>query len=245
MKPLIIIPSRLRATRLPDKPLADIHGEPMIVHVWRRAIASNVAPVLVACGDAPIYDAILHCGGQAVMTDTDLPSGSDRVFAAAEQMDPDRSYDVIVNLQGDLPTLDPAILRRVLEPLADPAVDIATLAVEITDPHEVHDPNVVKIALALDGDRGVGRALYFSRAAIPTGDTPHYHHLGIYAFRRAALSRFVSLPVHPLEAAEKLEQLRGLAAGMRIDAALVHTVPLGVDTPADLERARALIGKQH
>lgn len=244
MNPLIVIPSRLRATRLPNKPLADIHGDPMIVHVWRRAIASGVGPVVVACGDKPIYDAITQSGGVAVMTDPDLPSGSDRVTAALAEIDPEGRHDVIVNLQGDLPTLDPDLVTAVLKPLANPSVDVATLAVEILDDQEAHDPNVVKIALELSAaDPSVGRALYFSRAPIPWGDGPRWHHVGVYAYRRAALDRFVSLPPAALETMEKLEQLRALAAGMRIDAAVVHTVPLGVDAPADLERARHMIGK--
>ncbi|MFY7778419.1 MAG: 3-deoxy-manno-octulosonate cytidylyltransferase [Elstera sp.] len=245
LNPLIVIPSRLKATRLPDKPLADIQGEPMIVHVWRRAVAAAVGPVVVACGDQAIYDVIVARGGSAVMTDPDLPSGSDRVQAAAAAVDPDGDFDVIINLQGDLPTLDPAILRDVLLPLEkDPAVDIATLGVEIHEAAEFHNPSVVKIALARASETdSLGRALYFSRAPIPTGEGPHYHHIGIYAYRRAALARFVTLPVAELESLERLEQLRALANGLRIDVKIVHTNPLGVDTPADLERARALINR--
>ncbi len=245
LNPLIVIPTRLKATRLPDKPLADIQGEPMIVHVWRRAVAAAVGPVVVACGDRAIYDVIAARGGTAVMTDPDLPSGSDRVQAAAQAVDPAGDFNVIVNLQGDLPTLDPAILRDVLLPLeADATVDIATLAVEIIEAAEFHNPNVVKIALArISETASIGRGLYFSRAPIPTGEGPHYHHIGIYAYRRAALARFVGLPVAELEALERLEQLRALTHGMRIDVKIVHTNPLGVDTPADLERARALINR--
>ncbi len=245
LNPLIVIPTRLKATRLPDKPLADIQGEPMIVHVWRRAVAAAVGPVVVACGDRAIYDVIAARGGTAVMTDPDLPSGSDRVQAAAQAVDPAGDFNVIVNLQGDLPTLDPAILRDVLLPLeADATVDIATLAVEIVEAAEFHNPNVVKIALARASEAAsIGRGLYFSRAPIPTGEGPHYHHIGIYAYRRAALARFVGLPVAELEALERLEQLRALTHGMRIDVKIVHTNPLGVDTPADLERARALINR--
>ena len=245
MNPLIVIPARLAATRLPGKPLAAIDGEPMIVHVWRRAVAAAAGPVLVACADAEIAAAVRPVGGTVVMTNPSLPTGSDRVSEAVELVDPEGDFDVVVNLQGDMPTLDPALVRAVLRPLADGAVDIATLAVEIADARELEDPNVVKIALELDAARGVGRALYFSRAAIPSGDMKRYHHLGIYAFRRAALQRFVTLGQAALERSERLEQLRALAHGMRIDAALVDTVPLGVDTPADLERARALIGARH
>jgi 3-deoxy-manno-octulosonate cytidylyltransferase (CMP-KDO synthetase) len=245
MNPLIVIPSRLGATRLPGKPLAAIAGEPMIVHVWRRAVASAAGPVLVACADAEIAAAVRLVSGTVVMTDPALPTGSDRVSEAVELVDPDGDFDVVVNLQGDMPTLDPALVRTVLKPLEDARVDIATLAVEIADAREIEDPNVVKIALELDGKRGIGRALYFSRAAIPSGSGARYHHLGIYAYRRAALQRFVRLAQSALERSEKLEQLRALAHGMRIDAAIVETIPLGVDTPADLERARALIGARH
>jgi 3-deoxy-manno-octulosonate cytidylyltransferase (CMP-KDO synthetase) len=245
LNPLVVIPSRLKATRLPNKPLADIQGEPMIVHVWRRAVAAAVGPVVVACGDQEIADVIAKVGGSVVMTHPELPSGSDRVFAAAEDVDPDRDFDVIINLQGDLPTLEPRLLRAVLAPLEDPGVDIATLAAEIDDEREELDPNVVKIALELEKNGQRGRALYFSRAAIPAGDCERYHHIGIYAFRRPALGRFVGLLPAALERHERLEQLRALAAGMRIDVEIVHTIPLGVDTEADLERARALVVRHH
>jgi 3-deoxy-manno-octulosonate cytidylyltransferase (CMP-KDO synthetase) len=242
MNPLIVIPSRLSASRLPGKPLASIAGEPMIVHVWRRAVAAAAGPVLVACGDPEIAAAVRLVNGTVVMTDPALPTGSDRVCQAVELVDPGRDFDVVVNLQGDMPTFDPELVRTVLKPLEDPAVDIATLAVAISDERDMNNPNVVKVAIELDKKRGIGRALYFSRAPIPSGDATRYHHLGIYAYRRAALSRFVSLEQSVLELAERLEQLRALANGMRIDAAIVDTIPLGVDTPADLERARALIG---
>jgi len=238
MKPAVIIPARLAATRLPDKPLADIGGAPMIVHVMRRAEEAAIGPVIVAAGDAAIADAVRAAGGQAVLTDPAHPSGSDRVHEAAAAL-PD--CDIIVNLQGDLPLIDPAVIRRVLDPLRDPAVDIATLAMATEDPEERDNPNVVKAIPALRGDTGIGRALYFTRAAAPTGPGPVYHHIGIYAFRRAALDRFVALQPSPLERREKLEQLRALEAGMRIDLALVDTLPFGVDTPADLERARKLM----
>ncbi|MFD2262042.1 3-deoxy-manno-octulosonate cytidylyltransferase [Lacibacterium aquatile] len=243
MNPLIVIPSRMKATRLPNKPLALIAGEPMILHVWRRAVAAGVGPVVVACGDQEIFDVITASGGSAVMTDPDLPSGSDRVYAAVTTVDPDRDFDVIVNVQGDLPTLEPTVLQKVLAPLENPAVDIATLANAIHDEQEAQEKSVVKIALALKDGETIGRALYFSRAAIPTGDIQRWHHIGIYAYRRASLERFVGLPVHPLEKSESLEQLRALADDMRIDCAVVHTTPFGVDTPADLEKARTLIHK--
>ena len=239
-KALIVIPSRLAATRLPDKPLADIHGTPMIVHVWRRAIEADIGPVVVACGDRAILEAVEAAGGRAVMTDPAHPSGSDRVWEAVELVDPDARHDIIVNVQGDLPTLDGALIRRSLDPLAVPSVDIATLVCEIADPAERDRPSVVKAVVAWSGG-GIGRALYFSRAAVPTGAGPLYHHIGLYAYRRTALQRFVSLPPAPLERREKLEQLRALEAGMRIDAAEVHTVPLGIDTPEDLERARQML----
>lgn len=244
MTPLIAIPARMASTRLPGKPLAEIAGEPMIVHVWRRACEADVGPVVVAAGDAAIVEAIHAAGGEAVLTDTDLPSGSDRIHQAVERIDPDHRHDVIVNLQGDLPTLDPVAIRRVFEPLRNDDVDIATLAVTILDPAERDRPDVIKAVLAIDDDAAVGaiaRALYFSRAAVPWGAGSFYHHIGIYAYRRRALADFVSLPPSPLERREKLEQLRALEAGMRIDAAIVDTFPLGVDTPADLERARRLL----
>ncbi|BBK45189.1 3-deoxy-manno-octulosonate cytidylyltransferase [Allostella vacuolata] len=240
-RPIVVIPARLAATRLPDKPLADIHGEPMIVHVWRRAMEAGIGPVLVAAGDPPIVAAVERAGGMAVLTDPDLPRGSDRVWAALRAFDPDGRHDAVVNVQGDLPTIEAALIRRALEPLAEPAVDIATLAAVIIRPEERTNPNVVKaVAPFADGIR-VARALYFTRATAPSGDGPLYHHIGLYAFRRAALERFVALPQGVLERRESLEQLRALEAGMRIDVALVDTVPLGVDTPEDLDRARAML----
>jgi 3-deoxy-manno-octulosonate cytidylyltransferase (CMP-KDO synthetase) len=243
--PLIVIPARLASTRLPGKPLAEIHGEAMIVHVWRRAAEAGLGPVVVACAEPEIAAAVRAAGGEALVTEGDHASGSDRVFEAVERLDPAAGHDVVVNLQGDLPTLDPAAVRAALRPLDEPAVDIATLVAEITEAHERRDPNVTKAALAIDERTGCGRALYFSRSPVPwpgaDDSLPLYHHIGLYAFRRPALARFVALPASPLERRERLEQLRALEAGMRIDAALVDTVPLGVDTPADLERARAAL----
>jgi 3-deoxy-manno-octulosonate cytidylyltransferase (CMP-KDO synthetase) len=241
--PVILIPARMASTRLPDKPLADIHGAPMIVHVWRRAMEAEIGPVFVACAEASIKAAVEAAGGQAVLTDPNHPSGSDRIFEALSRIDPDRRFDAVVNVQGDLPTLDPALIRRSLDPLAEPEVDIATLAVEITREEERHNPNVVKaVAAFARGGTGIARALYFSRATVPANADgkvgPHYHHIGLYAYRRAALERFVGLKPGILEQREKLEQLRALENGMRIDVALVDTLPLGVDTPAELERAR-------
>ena len=240
--PIVIIPARLAASRLPGKPLADIAGVPMIVHVMRRAEAAGVGPVVVACGDTEIAEAIEKAGGRPVMTDPDLPSGSDRVLEALEAVDPAGDHDAVVNLQGDLPTIEPGIIGEALAPLADKDVDIATLVAEITDPAERANPNVVKAVVSFPAGRRTGRALYFSRAQVPAGDGPLYHHIGIYAFRRQALSDFVRLPPSGLERREKLEQLRALEAGMRIDVRLVDTVPLGVDTQADLETARRLLG---
>ena len=246
---LVIIPARLAATRLPDKPLATIAGAPMIVHVWRRAVEAGVGPVIVACADREIAEAVEAAGGEAVMTDPGLPSGSDRVRAAAAIRDPGGRFGIVVNLQGDLPAIDPALIRASLIPLREPAVDIATLVVPTADPGERDNPNVVKAVMSL-ADRAaagptagpmVGRALYFTRAAAPSGAGPVWHHIGIYAWRRPALDRFVGLPPSPLEKREKLEQLRALEAGMRIDAAVVDGVPFGVDTPEDLARARALL----
>jgi 3-deoxy-manno-octulosonate cytidylyltransferase (CMP-KDO synthetase) len=241
MNPVVLIPARMASTRLPNKPLADIAGRPMIVHVWDRAMEAGIGPVYVAAAEPEIAAAVRARGGEAVLTRPDHPSGSDRIFEALGQIDSDRRFDVIVNVQGDLPTIDPAILRQVLEPLDDPAVDIATLAVEITREGERTAPHVVKAVVAFAPGRRIARALYFSRATVPANPGPHYHHVGLYAYRRNALERFVALPPGLLEQREKLEQLRALEAGMRIDVALVDTVPLGVDTPAELERARALL----
>lgn len=241
LRPIIVIPARMAASRLPGKPLADIVGKPMIVHVLERAMDAALGPVVVACPDREIADAVEAAGGHVVMTRPDHPSGSDRVLEAIETIDADGKHDVVVNLQGDLPTIAPAAIAAVLDPLADPAVDIATLVAPIADPSERDDPNVVKAALDFAGGR-IARALYFSRQAVPSGEGPYYHHIGIYAFRRAALARFVALPPSGLEKRERLEQLRALEAGMRIDAALIDDVPLGVDTEADLAKARALLG---
>ena len=244
--PIVIIPSRLASVRLPRKPLADIGGQPMIVQVWRRAAEADIGPVLVACAEPEIADAVRAAGGTAILTQPEHPSGSDRIAEALQAADPHGRHDAVVNMQGDLPTMAPAALRAALAALANPAVDIGTVVTRITSDAERDNPNVVKAAVAFDDqimarNQPVGRALYFSRLPVPSGDGPHYHHIGIYAYRRAALERFVGLPPAPLEKRERLEQLRALDAGMRIDAALVDLVPLGVDTPADLERARAIL----
>jgi 3-deoxy-manno-octulosonate cytidylyltransferase (CMP-KDO synthetase) len=237
---LVLIPARMAATRLPGKPLLDIAGLPMIVHVLRRAEAADIGQVAVATDTPEIAAAVLAHGGEAVMTRADHPSGSDRIFEAMEILDPGREIEIVVNLQGDFPTISPDNIRDVLPPLADPAVDIATLAAEIHTEEEALNPNVVKAVGSPIGGRRL-RALYFTRATAPTGDGPRYHHIGLYAYRRAALERFVALPPSPLEKQERLEQLRALEAGMRIDVTIVDTVPRGVDTPADLETARRIL----
>lgn len=237
--PIVLIPSRLASTRLPNKPLADIHGLPMIVHCLRRAREAGFARVAVACGDQAIAEAVQAAGGEAVMTDPAHPSGSDRIFEALQKLDPQGQHDAVINLQGDLPAIDPQVIAAALGPLADPTIDIATLATPIVDAHEVDDRNVVKAVLSLAPGQTIGRALYFSRRPVPGGEGPLWHHIGIYAYRRAALQRFVSLKPSPLEKRESLEQLRALENGMSIAAAVVDTLPLGVDTPADLERIRA------
>jgi 3-deoxy-manno-octulosonate cytidylyltransferase (CMP-KDO synthetase) len=237
---VVLIPARLAATRLPGKPLAEIAGVPMIVHVWRRACEAEVGPVVVACAEEAIAAAVRRHGGEAVLTDPDLPSGTDRIRAALERLDPGRRYRAVINVQGDLPTLAPAAVRAVLEALRRLGTDLATLAVPTEDPGERVNPDVVKAIITFDPHHpGLGRALYFTRASAPSGEGPIFHHIGIYAYRRDALERFAGLPPSPLERRERLEQLRALEAGMTIGVALVDTPPLGVDTPADLERARA------
>jgi 3-deoxy-manno-octulosonate cytidylyltransferase (CMP-KDO synthetase) len=238
--PNVIIPARMAASRLPGKPLADIHGAPMIVHVWRRAMEADVGPVWVAADDERVIEAVAGAGGKAVMTRFDHPSGSDRVFEALGVVDAAGVHDVVVNIQGDLPTIERSVVRACLGPLAEAAVDIATLATPITREQENDDPNVVK-AIATELDPTRLRALYFTRARAPWGEGRLLHHIGLYAYRREALRRFVAAPPSPLERREKLEQLRALEAGMRVDIALVETAPLGVDAPEDLERARVML----
>ena len=240
---LILIPARLAATRLPGKPLAAIAGEPMIVHVLRRAQAAAIGQVVVATNSPEIAAAVDKAGGRAVMTAPDHASGSDRIFEALGKIDSGRRAEIIVNVQGDLPTIEPAAIRAALLPLADTAVDIATLAAEIKVSAERVNPHVVKVVGTPVAPSRL-RALYFTRATAPSGEGPLYHHIGLYAFRRAALERFVRQPPSPLERREKLEQLRALEAGMRIDVEIVDTVPLGVDTPEDLEKARIMLTGQ-
>ena len=237
---LILIPARMASTRLPGKPLADIAGVPMIVHVWRRAAAAGIGPAVVATDSPEVAAAVEKSGGKAVMTRGDHMSGTDRIHEALAKIDRASRAAVIVNMQGDLPTLEPDNLAAAVALLGEPAVDIATLAAEIRRADERDNPNVVKVVGTPVGPARL-RALYFTRATAPAGNGPLYHHIGLYAFRRAALDRFVALPPSPLEKREKLEQLRALEAGMRIDVAIVDTVPLGVDTPEDLEAARAML----
>ncbi len=237
---LVIVPARMQASRLPGKPMADIQGEPMIVHVWRRAVQADAGRVVVATDALEIVRIIEKAGGEAVMTRADHASGSDRVFEAVNTVDREGKAEIIVNLQGDLPTLDPWLVEACAAPLHAAGPDIATIAAEITNEAEKTASSVVKVVGTPLTSRTL-RALYFTRAAAPWGQGPLYHHIGIYAYRRAALERFVTLPPSPLEMREKLEQLRALEAGMRIDVALVDTVPLGVDTPHDLERARQML----
>ena len=237
---IILSPARMASTRLPGKPLADIAGLPMIVQVLRRAEAARLGTVVVACDDETIAAAVEKAGGRALMTRADHPSGSDRIFEALGIADPDGRARIVINVQGDLPTLAPEDIKAAAALLTDPAVDIATLAAAIKNPDERSNPNVVKV-VGSPVAPGRLRALYFSRATAPSGDGPLYHHIGLYAYRRAALERFVKLPPSPLEQRERLEQLRALEAGMRIDVAIVDAVPLGVDTPEDLETARAML----
>ena len=237
---LIIIPARMASTRLPDKPLADIEGEPMIVRVWRQAHEAATGRVVVAADSDEICHAVRSAGGEALITRPDHASGSDRIFEALNRIDPDAEADIVVNLQGDLPTIEPGLIRECVAVLSAKGPDIATLAAEITDPEERTNPNVVKVVGTPFAPKRL-RALYFTRATAPHGDGPLFHHIGLYAYRRTALERFVSLKASYLEKRERLEQLRALEDGMRIDVAVVDTVPLGVDTPADLERARQMI----
>jgi 3-deoxy-manno-octulosonate cytidylyltransferase (CMP-KDO synthetase) len=241
--PIVLIPARLAATRLPNKPLAEIGGVPMIVHVWRRAVAAGVGPVVVASGDLAIAEAIERAGGRAVMTDPALPTGSDRIHVAITLIDPQRAHDAVINVQGDMPMLDPLAIRVALAALADPDTDIATLAAEITDPAALHATSVNKVVAGFSDPARPARALYFSKAPVPWGEGPHYEHIGLYAYRRAALDRFVTLPRGVLEQRERLEQLRALEAGMRISVSLIDPARLGiqVDIPADLARARVLM----
>ena len=235
--PVIIIPARMAASRLPGKPLADIGGKPMIHHVWERATAADIAPVWVATDHEEIMDVIRAAGGAAVMTREDHPSGSDRTFEAVSRIDPDGRFDVILNLQGDLPEMDPAIAVTLLDTVRDGGAELSTL-VTPASAEEAALPQVVKAVVSWQEGQNLGQALYFSRAAVPHGDSPFYHHVGVYGWRREALARFVTLPPSPLETSERLEQLRALEAGMRIAVAAIESAPAGVDTEADLAATR-------
>jgi 3-deoxy-manno-octulosonate cytidylyltransferase (CMP-KDO synthetase) len=237
---LVLIPARMTSTRLPGKPLADIGGLPMIVQVAKRAQEAHAGRIIVAVDHQDIFDAVEAAGFDVVMTSPDHQSGSDRIFEAVQKADPEGQAEFIINVQGDLPTIEPEAVRAAMRPLENPSTDIATLTVEITDEHEKTNPNVVKVVGSPLSETRL-RALYFTRATAPYGKGPLYHHIGLYAYRRAALEKFVSLGPSILEKRESLEQLRALEAGMRIDAEIVHSVPLGVDTPADLEKARAIL----
>jgi 3-deoxy-manno-octulosonate cytidylyltransferase (CMP-KDO synthetase) len=241
--PILMIPTRLAASRLPNKPLALIAGVPMILHVWRRALAAELGPVVVASADREIVEIVERAGGRAVLTDPTLPTGSDRIHAALAALDPGRAHDAVVNVQGDMPMLDPAAIRLAVAALSETDADIATLAAVIADPAALADTSVNKVAAGFADPPQPARALYFSKAPVPWGDGPHYEHVGLYAYRRAALDRFVSLPRGVLEQRERLEQLRALEAGMRICVSLIEPSQLGVqvDTPADLARARELM----
>jgi 3-deoxy-manno-octulosonate cytidylyltransferase (CMP-KDO synthetase) len=237
-EPIIVIPARMAAERLPGKPLSDIGGLPLIVHVWRRAQEAGLGPVVVATDAPEIARAVEAAGGSAIMTRPEHPSGSDRVFEAVTAADRDGRHDVVINLQGDMPGLTPQTLRAAAVPLADRAVDIGTAATATADPRLAADPNLVKVIGTQVGANRL-RALYFTRAIAPWGKGDLLLHIGVYAFRRSALARFAALPPSPLEKRERLEQLRALEAGMRIDVTLVDAMPISVDTPADLARARA------
>jgi 3-deoxy-manno-octulosonate cytidylyltransferase (CMP-KDO synthetase) len=237
MNPILLIPARMAASRLPGKPLADIAGVPMIVRVWRQAMAAGLGPAVVAAGEPEIVAAVEQAGGRAVLTDPALPSGSDRIFAALRAVDSQGAHDVVVNLQGDLPALDPAQIRAVVTALADSGSDMATLAAPIDNDADRTNPAVVKAVVAWNAGETLGRALYFTRSQAPSGEGTLWHHVGLYAFRRAALTRFVALSPSPLEKREKLEQLRALEAGMSIAVARVDSPPLSVDTPEDLAKA--------
>lgn len=237
---LVLIPARMASTRLPGKPLADIAGLPMIVQVAKRAQEAEAGRIIVAVDDQTVYDVVAAAGFEVVMTRQDHQSGSDRIFEAVQKADPNAEMDFIINVQGDLPTIEPEAVRASLRPLDNPSTDIATLTVEITDEHEKTNPSVVKVVGSPLSETRL-RALYFTRATAPYGNGPLYHHIGLYAYRRTALAKFVSLGPSVLEKRESLEQLRALEAGMRIDVEIVDSVPLGVDTPADLEKARAIL----
>jgi 3-deoxy-manno-octulosonate cytidylyltransferase (CMP-KDO synthetase) len=244
MKPIVLIPARMASTRLPGKPLADIGGVPMIVRVWKKAVEAGVGPVVVACSEKEVQQAVEAAGGRAVMTNANLPSGSDRVWAALNAVDRAFEHDFVVNLQGDLPTFDPACIRAAIDAMVTTGADIGTCAAEIEDAAEADNPSVVKVVATWDVGAKRGIAHYFSRSRIPSGKGPWFAHVGLYVFRREALQRFVGLQPSPLELTEKLEQLRAIEAGIKLAVGRVDEVPLSVDTPADLEKARAVVARE-
>lgn len=244
MKPIVLIPARMASTRLPGKPLADIGGVPMIVRVWRKAVEANIGPVVVACAEKEVQQAVEAAGGRAVLTAANLPSGSDRVWAALNAVDRAFEHDLVVNLQGDLPTFDPACIKATIDAMVTTGGEIGTCAAEIEDQAEADNPSVVKVVATWDVGGLYGKAHYFSRSRIPSGKGPWYAHVGLYVYRREALQRFVNLPPSALEQREKLEQLRAIEAGIRISVGRVDEVPLSVDTPADLEKARAAVARE-
>jgi 3-deoxy-manno-octulosonate cytidylyltransferase (CMP-KDO synthetase) len=241
---IVVIPARMSSSRLPGKPLADINGLPMIVHVWKRAIEANVGQVLVAAAEVKIVEIIRNHGGDAIVTDPALPSGSDRIAAALKMRDIHEKFEYVVNLQGDLPTIDPLAVRRCLAGLTNEQVDIATIAALIENDEDIKNPNIVKAIASLGKDREVAYARDFVREVGPEHEAPYWHHIGVYAYRRQSLSRFVSLPVSTRETLRKLEQMRALDNDMRIAVVRVDSVPLGVDTSADLEAVRAILRKK-
>lgn len=244
MKPIVLIPARMASSRLPGKPLADIGGMPMIVRVWKKAVEANIGPVVVACSEHEVQKAVEAAGGRAVLTNPALPSGSDRVWAALNAVDRGFEHDLVVNLQGDLPTFDPAILRAAMDAMVTTGADIGTCAAEIEDEKDADNPSTVKVVATWDVGFMRGKAHYFTRAKAPWGKGPWFHHVGVYIYRREALQRFVGLQPSPLEEREKLEQLRAIEAGMTIAVGRVDEVPLSVDTPADLEKARAAVARE-
>lgn len=244
MKPIVVIPARMASTRLPGKPLADIGGLPMIVRVWRQAVAADVGPVVVACAEHEVQKAVEAAGGRAVMTPASLPSGSDRVWAAYNAVDRAFEHDLIVNLQGDLPTFDPACIRAAIDAMVTTGADIGTCAAEIEEDEDIDNPNFTKVVATWDVGHTRGKAHYFTRARAPWGKGPFFVHAGIYVYRREALQRFVGLQPSPLELREKLEQLRAIEAGMSIAVGRVDEIPLSVDTPADLEKVRAVVARE-
>ena len=240
---IVVIPARMASTRLPGKPLADINGVPMIVHVWQRAVAANVGQVLVAAAENEIAEVIRRAGGDAIVTDPALPSGSDRIAEALRLRDPSRRFSFVLNLQGDLPTIDSLSIQRCLAGLVNEQAEISTIAARIEAEADVANPNIVKAITPLGDEREVAFARDFVRNVGPEHAAPYWHHIGVYAYRRKSLEQFVALPVSAGEADRKLEQMRALDNGMRIVVVRVETVPLGVDTPDELEIARQMLRK--